>query len=199
VLARAFSACLNAPVEETRFGVFRIQKMFSDDDVQKYKFHALLAWIDDSMLQADRVRTHLSLFDKQDEVSRWRLRCSIYHWLVSTNKVGMFIQDKCHNALIAKLVGIAVLNSLADLKRVRAIWEHDIDHLSGTGHYQTKFMAPLDMSSVGLDADQLIAATHLIIERNSLKIGGIIDFEKIDAEITTLDRRLNQELGNAGA
>jgi hypothetical protein len=199
VLALAFSARLNAPVEETRFGVFRMQKVFSDDDVQSYKFHALLAWIDDSMFQADRVRTHLGSLDENDEVSRWHLRCSIYHWLVATNKIGMFIQAKGQNALIAKIEGIAVLNSLTDLKRIRAIWEHDIDHLSGTGHYQKKFMTPLDMLSFGLDADQPIAATQLIIEGNSLKIGGILDFAKIDAEITKLNDRLNQRLGNTGA
>jgi hypothetical protein len=173
--------------------------MFLDGDVQNYKFDALLAWIDDSMFQADRVRTRLDLFDKQDEVSRWRLRCSVYHWLVSTNKLGMFIQAADQNEIIAKLSGVGVLSSLQDLKIIRAIWEHDIQHLSGTGHYQKKFTMPLDMSSFGLGEDQMVAATQLIIEGNRLEIGGILDFEKIDAEVTALDGRLHRELGNAEA
>jgi hypothetical protein len=173
--------------------------MFSGENVQNYKFDSLLAWVDDSMFQADRVRTHLGLLNKQDEISRWRLRCSIYHWVVSTNKIGMFIKAEGQNTIIAKIAGTDVLSSLTALKRIRAIWEHDIDHISGTGHYQRKFTVPLDMSSVGLDADQPIAATQLIIEGNSLKIGGVLDFEKIDAEVTALDDRLHQELGNTGA
>jgi hypothetical protein len=170
--------------------------MFSGEEVQRYKFYALLAWIDDSMFQADSVRQNLVSFHSQDETSRWRLRCAVYHWLVSTNKLGMFIQSEGQNAQIAKTKGIGFLYSLTDIKRIRAIWEHDIDHLSGTGHYQKKFTVPLDMSSVGLDPDQNVAATQLVLEGNSLKIGGILDFEKIDAEVTALDDRLNQESGN---
>jgi hypothetical protein len=108
----------------------------------------------------------------------------------------MFIQAVGQNALIAKIAGIDVLHALSILKPIRAIWEHDIDHLSGQGHYQGKFKVPLDMSSIGLDANQFVAATQLIVEGGRLKIGGTLDFGKIDAEITALDDRLNQELGN---
>ena len=121
------------------------------------------------------------------------LRCAIYHWLVTCNKFLKSLENCQNLKLLHNIVDPILIGDVKKLRSIRAIWEHDFEHLSGNGNYQRYFIIKSDLIPLELDQEQAICATQLLIFKKKLHIGGTIDLEKIDQLIENFDKNLPEK------
>ncbi len=103
----------------------------------------------------------------------------------------MVLNRKDHVQFIDSTIGDDLLPMLKELKRIRAIWEHDFEHLDGNGNYQKEFVRPTDLSQVGLAEDQPFAVIQIYVDSGKLCIGKRLDFELIVEAVKSFDDRLH--------